>query len=108
MATHIDDGFVNDLVFQDDIVRLPGNYFITYGDIKKQREGESFTVICNDGEEREVTPPDDFWELYEFWENYHYFGLPHGNGWANEAQETIDLLKAFERAYEEIRGERGS
>jgi hypothetical protein len=42
---------------------------------------------------------EEFYYYYNIWENFHFFGLPHGNGWANEEDWLIDFLKRFEKAF---------
>jgi hypothetical protein len=42
---------------------------------------------------------EEFYYYYNVWENYHFFGLPHGKGWVNEPEWLIEFLKSFEKAY---------
>jgi len=36
---------------------------------------------------------------YRIWENFHYFGLPHGRGWTDEREWVLEFLKVFENEY---------
>lgn len=39
------------------------------------------------------------------WKDYRKFGLPHGSGYANETEEYIALIRAFEDEYEEAQAD---
>lgn len=81
---------------------LPGDWVIENRDIKKFHDGEIFTVMNPDGENIELEPFEDFGSYYEMWENYHYFGLPHGKGWIDELPWVINFLKYFNKIHNDI------
>ena len=86
---------------------MPGDYGISYVNIKRYRKGEDFKVSKIDGEanisieyDREVQ--EAFYYYYSIWENYHSFGLPHNEGWIRELPWVLDFLKYFDRIFNEI------
>ena len=43
---------------------------------------------------------EEFYFYYEVWENYHYFGLPHGKGSAYEKPWVIQIIKTFQKCFD--------
>ena len=84
---------------------LPG-CFIIQREINKAVSGEDF--FYNDKETgkpircKAVNYEKEFIYYYRIWENFHYFGLPHGAGWIEERQWLLDFLKVFERANKDV------
>ena len=90
-------------MFWDKPEELPG-CFIIQREVQKAISGKPF--FYNDGESGKPVRCDEVQEhelkyFVDLWDNYHYFGLPHGSGWASERQWLLNVLKAFERAYKE-------
>lgn len=44
---------------------------------------------------------EDLTNAVMLWKDYRRFGLPHGGGYAAEAEEYITLISAFEDEYDE-------
>ena len=79
----------------------PGKWLIENGQLKRFKDGEAYSAINPDGEIVAIEQPDNFGYYYEIWENYHFFGLPHGSGWVNELPWVIDFLKMFDKIFNE-------
>ncbi len=75
-----DSGCLFDPFFFDKYEILPDGYAIEQGKILDYNS-------------------DEFYYYYDIWENFHFFGLPHGSGWIDEAPWLIRFLKAFEKAF---------
>ena len=79
--------------------------FMIQREIKKAVRGENF--FTNDDETGKPTKLQgiayqDFIYYYVIWENYHYFGLPHGSGWGAERQWLLDFIKRFEKTFKNV------
>ena len=88
--------------WEDKIEDLPHDDFIEQGQIQLAREGKDFWIFGEDGEEDWLPgiPLEDFWEVYERWEDFHYFGLAHGRGTVAETRQTKMILKIGQKAWE--------
>jgi len=94
---------LTDDFFSDEFEELPGGWLIEYGELKKARDREKFRIRDGNGDYQEVESDwEGFFYYFQIWENFHFFGLPHGGGWANESPWLIEVLKLFERAYSSI------
>lgn len=96
---------MKDDFFNDKIEELPGNWFIEIAELKKFKQGNPCKVIIGDSEltvSPMTQPFNDYPYFFNFWENFHFFGLPNGQGWINELPWVVDFLKLFERVYNEI------
>jgi len=106
ISSEINEMAVNDLFFSDDFHPLPGGYGIKYKEIKNCREFKGFYVSDSGGNKLFIKMDESineaFFSYYELWENYHYFGLPHGRGWINELPWVVDFLKFYDKIYNEI------
>ena len=48
---------------------------------------------------------DSFWSGYAIWDNTRHTGMmPFNRGWAEQPQYLVDLITAYQSAYEGIRG----
>lgn len=90
-------------MFWDAAEELPG-CFIIQREIKKAISGKPFfyndgdtgkPIMCEGIQEHEIK------YYVDIWDNYHYFGLPHAGGWAEERQWLLNFLKVFERAFKD-------
>ena len=92
---------------------MPGNDFIEQGQITACLQGREFWVCADfdthkDGKEWVHSPfqiinGDTFYKYYhEYWENFHYFGLPQGKGSDAEPRWLIDFIKFFENLFASV------
>lgn len=81
---------------------LPGDYIISYGDIKKFFNNEEYEVMTPDGKDIKLFPPEDFASFYYLWDDFRLFGLPHGGGPADELPWVVDFLRFFQGVADEI------
>lgn len=44
-------------------------------------------------------------DAVSLWKDYRRFSLPHGSGYANETEEYMTLIRAFEDEYEEAQAD---
>ena len=101
-ACDFSEALSQDRFFDDKIEPLPGGWFIEVGQLREAREGKPYTATNPDGIDLKIEPMEYFPYYYEIWENFHYFGLPHGNGWINELPWLVNFIKMFQRIYQEI------
>jgi hypothetical protein len=103
MAADINEVAVIDFIFADNFQPLPGGWLIKYKELKAFREFKDFYVSDPEGKKTFINMDESinecFIAYYDLWENYHYFGLPHGKGWINELPWVVDFLKHFEKVY---------
>lgn len=88
-------------IFWDKVEDICGFYMIQR-EISKAVNGQSFFINNEDTKKPEYYEPIDytiFIYYYNLWENFHYFGLPHGKGWIDEREWLLNFLKVFENAY---------
>lgn len=90
--------------FWDKAENLSGVYIIQR-EAKRAMDGLPFFV--NDADTMEaidIEPIDmsSFLYYYKIWENYSYFGLPHGKGWLYEREWLLEFLKVFDKAKQQI------
>lgn len=94
----------------DDFERMPGGGGILYSELRNFKERKDFTVTFTDGKDYLIEFDDsvyfDYCNYFDIWNNTREFGLPHGNGWINELQWTIDFLKMFNLVYIDIQNYR--
>ena len=81
MLGFFDPDYFFDPFFADKIELLPN------GDILEQSEISNYKTV-------------EFFHYFELWENFHYFGLPHGKGWIEEKPFVIQILKAFQKCFD--------
>lgn len=79
--------------------------FIIQREIKKAIDGKDF--FYQDGKTLEKVACQgvsfqDFLYYYRIWEDFHYFGLPHGRGSVNERRWVLDIIKIFEKANQSV------
>ena len=104
--TDVTEALVDDPFFANDPEYLPGNFAITYGNIKKYRRGDDFIVHRIDGDhgyKMNIKNDPDLIRVYNayfpLWENWHYFNmLPTAgrNGWLSETPWVLDYIKQFD------------
>jgi len=105
MLLGFDSEFKTDKTFWDKVEDLPG-CFIIQREIEKAVSGKPFFI--NDEETKkpirlECISQIEFYYYYQIWEDYHYFGLPNGNGTAKERRWLLDLLKIFEKTHKQVK-----
>lgn len=88
--------------FADVFDELPGEFSISYGDLKKFFNDEDYQAYDKENKILSLNRSDDFLEYFEFWENCREFGLPSGSGWINELPWTVDFVKFFNLISKEI------
>jgi hypothetical protein len=89
--------------FWDMAEEAPG-FWIIQREIKKAVSGKPFFINDERGkpERLEAIEYKDFIYYYRIWSNYHYFGLPHNQGWYAERDWLLEFLKRFENAYKRV------
>jgi hypothetical protein len=89
----------------DEVEYLPGDFAITFRNLKKYRARQDF-IIHKGGKPFHVEFSEEIARGYEYyfltWEDYHYFGLPHGKGSLDELPWLLDFLKYFDRLFQAI------
>lgn len=95
--------------FWDSAEKLPNDYFIIQREITKAVSGKKYFINkFYDGSDRakpEHLPAieyGEFFEYYELWENFHYFGYPQGLSWLDARPWFNTVLKRFENAYIQV------
>jgi hypothetical protein len=101
-ACEFSEALMEDRFFDDKIEPLPGGYFIDVKNLRLARGNEPYIVVDDDGKELKMAIVRNSGHYFEMWENFHYFGLPNGKGWYNELPWVINMLKSFQRIYNEI------
>jgi len=97
-------GFKTDSTFWDKVENLPGGFMIRR-EIEKAVNGKPFTIFDPDTKEPlrlQAVPWEEFYYYYQLWEDFHYFGLPHGGGTLAERRWLLDFLKVFTRTHEQV------
>jgi len=106
MSAELSETAVSDFYFSDDFQQLPRGYGIKNKEIRNCRECKDFYISDDNGKKTFIkmdkSIQECFYAYYELWENYHYFGLPHGKGWINELPWVVDFLKYYDKIYNEI------
>ena len=87
--------------WEDKIEDLPGDNFIEQGQIKRAISGNEFWIFGETGGEDYLPGIDlaEFWQAYERWDDFHYFGLPLGRGSGAETRQTKIILKIGQKAW---------
>ena len=70
--------------------------------------GQAFYYLVTDTGEKVHVPAiirEEFQEAYEIYDNISHFGLPHGQGWANELESVLYIYKRFKNAFENCKME---
>ena len=91
-------------VFWDKAEGLPGG-FIIQREIKKAVSGSNFFYNDSDTGKPvrcEAVSGIEFRYYFDIWDNYHYFGLPHGSGWGSERQWLLNFLKRMEKTFTHV------
>lgn len=95
--------------FWDSAEKLPNDYFIIQREITKAVSGKKYFINkFYDGSDKakpEHLPAieyGEFFEYYELWENFHYFGYPQGLSWLDARPWFNTVLKRFENAYIQV------
>ena len=97
-----DDDYIDDFDLKAE--EIPGE-FILQREIRNASKGKDFFINSDQTGEAiyfDGVPLDHFFYYYKIWENFHYFGLPYGKGWANEKAWLLEFLKAFTKAKESV------
>ncbi len=88
----------------DKAEQIPGGLIIQR-EIKKAANGQNYFI----NDEKTGKPirlqsftGEEFNYYYKLWEDFHYFGLPHGKGSAQERRWLLEFLKAFDRAFKDV------
>jgi len=99
----VEESFINDPFMADEFEELPGGWLIEYRELGKARKNEKFRVKNHSGDWLDIEPDwNGFAYYFDIWENFHYFGLPNGKGWAQEQSWVIEFLKSFQRVFNSI------
>ena len=83
---------------------MPGCYIINR-EITKAMNGERYFVNDEKTGKPDRLPAIEnnvFMHYYNMWENFHYFGYPHGLNWLDAPDWFNEILKTFENAYTQI------
>lgn len=73
--------------------------------IENAVNGLPFTVYDPDTKEPirlQAVLREEFYHYYQIWEDFHYFGLPHGRGSSKERRWLLDFLKVFTRTHKQV------
>lgn len=95
-------GYRHDPTFWDMARDISGAVIIER-EITKAAGGEAYFINDIETGKPEHMPAVDFavfYYYYELWENFHYFGYPHGMDWTDDRHRWFNkILKLFENTY---------
>lgn len=92
------DNYLADPLWQDKVETMPGGEMVLVREIRKALDGEPFMVIKGFNVKATQLPgcsEEAFAEIFDYYENYKFFGLPGGGGWKQELPRVIRILKHF-------------
>ncbi|MEM9424760.1 MAG: hypothetical protein AAF975_08250 [Spirochaetota bacterium] len=86
--------------FTDESFEILVSGLITQGELSRALCGLPFFAFDEQNRRRDLPAcsPEVFFDYYEVFENCENFGLPHGRGWAFEADWLLDFLREMRRA----------
>jgi len=90
----------------DELEKVPGRWFIEYGEIRNYRNFADFKMINNNGDEVKIKYDPEMCiaanHYFEIWDNCREFGLPNNGDWSKNPGWLVDMIKNLNRIYQEI------
>lgn len=90
----------------DELEKMPGNWFIELGEMRKFRNLQDFKVMDSEGDEHIIKYDIEVMRAYnyyfEIWDNCNHYGIPNGGDWTLNPVWLVNFVKIFDRIYQQI------